>query len=563
MYNFCKNSNNMVLFYKISKSYFINQKHYFCRSLRSRQVLSMETLKFDFLVIGSGLAGLLAAYHAADFGTVALISKSELDISNSYNAQGGIAVAIGSDDYPDLHLEDTLTAGRGLCDKDAVKLLVYEGLDCVKDLISCGMRFDEDANGQLILGLEGGHSQRRILHADGDATGKMMTGFMLRQVLSKPGITTFEYCAALKIIIQDHICIGVQVLNFSSGENMLFLGKSTVLATGGLSRLYSRSTNPHTATGDGIALAWQAGVRLADMEFIQFHPTALSVPGEDAYLISEAVRGEGAQILDSNGKRFMPEYHPLAELAPRDVVASAIFTRMKETGSHVFLSLRHLNDSKLPARFHSIIDRLNELGIDLLHDLVPVAPAAHYMVGGIRTDTWGQTNIAGLFACGEVASTGVMGANRLASNSLLECLVYGKRVIEKAKLMKHTDIKFTDCDEVKLFSETDANFLVVKNELASLMSEQVGIVRDEANLLNALQRINEIADLYMNCTIDYNCHKIINLTNICRVITLSALNRKESRGGHIRSDYPSEELNFQRHIIQQKGCPIQYEPVRI
>ena len=523
----------------------------------------MKTLAFDFIVVGSGLAGLLAAFHAADYGTVALISKSELDISNSYHAQGGIAAAIGKDDDPRFHFEDTLIAGRNLCDRDAVSLLVNEGLQRVNELIERGMEFDKDEEGNLKLGLEGGHSRRRILHADGDATGKMMTSFMLKKVLDKPGITPFEYCAALKIIVEENVCKGIQTLRYTDGENIIFLGKTTILATGGLSRLYSRSTNPYTATGDGIALAWQAGARLADMEFIQFHPTALSLPGEEAYLISEAVRGEGAYLLDVNGVRFMPGIHPLAELAPRDVVSSAIFKRMQETGSNVFLSLRHIHNDDLIERFHSIDAHLRPLGINLLTDLVPIAPAAHYMVGGVRTDIWGQTNITGLFACGEVAATGVMGANRLASNSLLECLVYGKRVIEKARQL-NTSMPLTFKQEpILLCPETDNEFLKVKNELANVMSDQVGIVRDATGLNLALARIESIAEHYKNSGTDYNYHKIINLTDICRLITLSAIERKESRGGHVRIDFPFEIDEELHHIIQKKDNEIQYEAVRI
>jgi len=523
----------------------------------------MKTLTFDFIVVGSGLAGLLAAFHAADYGTVALISKSELDISNSYHAQGGIAAAIGDDDDPRFHFEDTLIAGRNLCDRDAVSLLVNEGLDRVNELIERGMEFDKDAEGYLKLGLEGGHSRRRILHADGDATGKMMTSFMLKQVLAKPAITTFEYCAALKIIVEENVCKGIQTLRYTDGENIIFLGKAIILATGGLSRLYSRSTNPYTATGDGIALAWQAGARLADMEFIQFHPTALSIPGEEAYLISEAVRGEGAHLLDVNGVRFMPDIHPLAELAPRDVVSSAIFKRMQETGSNVFLSLRHLHNENLIERFHSIDAHLKPLGINLLTDLIPIAPAAHYMVGGVRTDIWGQTNIAGLFACGEVAATGVMGANRLASNSLLECLVYGKRVIEKARHLNISMPLTFKQEPILLCQETDIEFLKVKNELANVMSDQVGIVRDALGLDLALARIESIAEHYKEAGSDYNFHKIINLTDICRLITLSAIERKESRGGHVRIDFPFEIEEELHHIIQKKGNKIQYEAVRI
>jgi L-aspartate oxidase len=523
----------------------------------------MRTLKYDFIVVGSGLAGLLAAFHAADYGSVALISKSELDISNSYNAQGGIAAAIGEDDDPEYHFKDTLEAGRGLCDHDAVRILVTEGLDRVKDMISLGMEFDKENDGKFKLGLEGGHSQRRVLHADGDATGKMMTSFMLKKVSEKAGITPYEFTTVVKILVEDDICKGVQGLRYFDGENILFIGKSTILATGGLSRLYSRSTNPYTATGDGIALAWQSGVRLADMEFIQFHPTALALPDQEAYLISEAVRGEGAYLLDVNGIRFMTGLHPLAELAPRDVVASAIFKRIQETGSNVFLSLKHLDRNSMIERFHSIYAYLRNFGLDISRDLIPVAPAAHYMVGGIRTDIWGQTNISRLFACGEVAATGVMGANRLASNSLLECLVYSKRAIEKARQINNFPLLSKIPDSIILNPDSDNEYLEIKNELAGIMTDYAGIVRNEKGMNSAMVKIESIAEHYFNSGRDYNFHKIINLSDICRVITISAIERKESRGGHVREDYPFDSEDFLHHIIQQKGKGIQVEPIRV
>jgi L-aspartate oxidase len=524
----------------------------------------MKTLEFDFVIIGSGLAGLIAAYHAANHGSVALISKSELDVSNSYYAQGGIAVTIDKDDRFEKHFQDTLTAGRGLCDHDAVDILVREGKECIQEIIACGMEFDHDRNGELFLGLEGGHSHRRILHAGGDATGKLMTSFMRDKVLEKENIFTFEYTAAVRLLVKDQHCQGVQAMQFTRGENLLFKGKATVMATGGLSRLYTRSTNPHTATGDGIALAWRAGVKMADMEFIQFHPSALSVPGKDAFLISEAVRGEGARILDSQGVRFMEEIHPLAELAPRDIVAAAIFRQMKKTSSScVYLSLQHLDAEYIRSRFQSIDARLRQLGMDMTKDLIPVAPAAHYMVGGIRTDLWGQTSLPGLFACGEVASTGVMGANRLASNSLLECLVYGKRAIEKARRNLTEIHAINEPAPIYLNKESDHEFLEVKNELADLMNSHVGILRHHDGLTAALEQVERIATHYKAPANDYNHHKIKNLTDICRLIIKSAILRRESRGGHIREDHPDEGTEQARHIIQQLGKEIQYEPVRL
>jgi L-aspartate oxidase len=522
----------------------------------------MKQFDFDFIVVGSGLAGLLAAYHASDCGSVALISKSELDISNSYNAQGGIAAAIGADDDTLFHLADTLTAGRGLCDYDSSYILVNEGLEQVKKMISMGVAFDKDAEGELILGLEGGHSRRRILHADGDATGKVMTGFMLKKILENPRVTPFEYTTAVSILLQNGICAGIQTLDYNTGENAVFRSKATILATGGLSRIYSRSTNPYTATGDGISLAWHAGARLADMEFIQFHPTALAVDGEDAYLISEAVRGEGAHLIDKFGERFMLKLHPMAELAPRDVVASAIFKRMQETDSSVFLSLRHLDSSILKERFHSIDAKLKSVGVDLTSDLIPIAPAAHYTVGGIRTDLWGQTNITGLFACGEVASTGVMGANRLASNSLLECLVFSRRLVEKAKNLPAPTGNIPAAKDVTLNQETSGIYLRVKNELSELMSNQVGIVRNDQEMSEALHRIEEILKQYPSDQQDYNVKKINDLATVCRLICLSAMERKESRGGHVRSDYPEESDSLVHHIIQEKDKMISTEKVR-
>ncbi|MEL7585373.1 MAG: L-aspartate oxidase [Prolixibacteraceae bacterium] len=521
----------------------------------------MQRIKFDIIIAGSGLAGLTAAFYASRYGSVALITKSELDTSNSYYAQGGIAGAIGENDSPELHFEDTLIAGRGLCEKEAVEILVNEGRDRILELIAMGMQFDK-VNGKLVLGLEGGHSKRRILHAGGDATGKELTCFMLNKVLQQKSIRTFEYTAITKLLVQDGVCSGVQALDFTTGNNLIFEAPACILATGGLSRIFNRTTNPHTATGDGIALAYEAGAILEDMEFIQFHPSALCVENQDAFLISEAVRGEGAWLLNKEGERFMKDIHPLAELAPRDVVAFSIYKQMKkDQRPFVNLSLRHLDPEKVKSRFSNIYRKVKEFGYDMTTDLLPIAPAAHYMVGGIKTDLNGETNIAGLFACGEVASTGVMGANRLASNSLLECLVFGKRASEKAA-GRHKTTTPGDQKIMTNLRENEAFFLDIKNEIADLMSEKVGIVRNEQDLTNALNTLGEIRQRINTDINDYNLLKCSQITKICELIITSALLRNESRGGHIREEYKQEDPDYRMHIIQQKSEDPQFIPIQ-
>jgi len=523
---------------------------------------SVEIKFFDTIVVGSGLAGLTAAYHASKKGSVAIITKSQLDISNSYYAQGGIAAVTAPEDSFESHIQDTLTAGRGLCDLDSVKILVSEGQHCVQEMISLGMQFDKE-NGNFVLGLEGGHSHRRILHAGGDATGKGLTLFMLKKVLEQSQISVFEYTTVIELLVNGNICLGVQALDFTNNKNLIFRSKSTIIATGGLSRIYDRSTNPHTATGDGISLAYSAGAKLADIEFIQFHPSALYIPGEEAFLISEAVRGEGAWLFTPTGERFMPPIHPLAELAPRDVVAHAIYNQMQIYHSDfVYLSLKHLNPEVIKKRFSTIYHTLLKYNIDLTTDLLPIAPAAHYMVGGIQTDLHGETNIKGLFACGEVASTGVMGANRLASNSLLECLVFGRRAAEKANDGHFERIDLPTINEIHIDRANEDFFLETKNRMASLMSKKAGIVRTAEKLKQALAELQEIAELLPSQISEYNHLKIKQNLDICRLICESALIREESRGGHIREDFPNENPSLCAHLIQQKGNEYQYQPIR-
>ncbi|PTN08722.1 L-aspartate oxidase [Mangrovibacterium marinum] len=522
----------------------------------------MQKKSFDIIVVGSGLAGLTAAYHASKNGSVALITKSQLDTSNSYYAQGGIAGAISADDSPDLHAHDTLVAGRGLCEQDAVDILVREGKERILDLIQMGMQFDKK-DGELVLGLEGGHCKRRILHAGGDATGKELTCFMMRQVVEQQKIEIFEYTAVTRLIVVNGICLGVQAIDFVRGENVIFEAPACILATGGLSRIFSRTTNPHTATGDGISLAYDAGAKVEDMEFIQFHPSALCIENQDAFLISEAVRGEGAWLLNKNGDRFMTDIHPLAELAPRDVVAFSIYQQMKKDQSpNVFLSLKHLDPEKIKKRFSNIYTKLASFGYDMTSDLLPIAPAAHYMVGGIKTGLHGETNIQGLFACGEVASTGVMGANRLASNSLLECLVFGKRASERAATIVPSGLAIPELETYTNKVEYEEFYLQIKNEVADLMSGHVGIVRNEHELEKALNRFEEIRAKVDSRTLDYNILKAHQIVEICELITRSALLRKESRGGHIREEFKQESPDFRLHIVFQKGEKTAYIPLR-
>lgn len=521
----------------------------------------MRNYSYDFVIIGSGLAGLVAAKYASAYGSVAIITKSAANISNSWHAQGGIAAAISDDDSPKDHHDDTLVAGRGLCDSTAVSILVNEGVERVKDLIDWGMEFDKE-DGQIILGLEGGHQKRRIFHAGGDATGQRVTNFMLQECLENEKITFFEHSTVLELIVNDECCKGVQVLNQQTNEHLLFESKAIVMATGGHSRIFCRTTNPHTATGDGIYLAWEAGAELRDMEFVQFHPTALNLPDKDAFLISEAVRGEGAWLINEAGERFMPSLHPMAELAPRDVVAFAIHREIVNSKKgEVYLSLKHLSAAKVRGRFKTIDAELTKLGYDLATDLIPVAPAAHYMVGGVKTDLNGATNIEGLYACGEVASTGVMGANRLASNSLLECLVFGKRCVDHAARRKQHSELVDHIEEIELDPENETLLVEYKNRIAALMSRNVGIVRNRADLQAAINQLLVIAEEFKERRELYNCNKIYKMAIIGSLIAKSALRRTESRGGHIRSDYRAESVELQFHSIQQKNKTIIYQPV--
>ncbi len=523
----------------------------------------MNTHQFDTIIIGSGLAGLYSAIYASKHGSVALITKTTLDLSNSYWAQGGIAAAISKDDSPHLHFEDTISAGRNLCNKSAVEVLVNEGRERVFELIEMGMPFDKE-NGEIALGLEGGHSRRRVLHSGGDSTGRDIVNFVLKSVLGNKHISVFENKFVYELLVEENECIGISAYDFMENKNFHFLGNSTILASGGGAAVYLRSTNPHTSLGDGIALAFNVGAEIESMEFMQFHPTSFYSPGGETFLISEAVRGEGAHLVDHNGVRFLQEHH-LSELAPRDVVSEAIFNEMKKSGKpNVFLKLDHLDADKIKLRFSNIYSEAMRFGIDMTKQPLPIAPAAHFMIGGIKTGLNGETNIKRLYAVGEVASSGIHGANRLASNSLLECLVFAKRAVEDSlsnKKIKKFSEKIETAPLFKVENEKEIDFLDAKNLIAQLLWDNAGIVRTKEKLNLAIQKLDALSSQFIPIENEYYSFRISSLLQFSKLLTSAALIREESRGSHLRKDFPNEDLNFQKTIIQQKDKPVKFSNI--
>lgn len=515
---------------------------------------------YDYIIAGSGLAGLYAACHAATYGKVALLTKSGITESNSYFAQGGIAAVTDEDDAPALHFEDTIIAGRGLCDYPAVDILVNEGPQRIQELIEAGMHFDME-DGSLALGLEGGHHRKRILHAGGDATGRMVTSFMISKVINHPGIDIFENHSVIGILQDHNQCYGLRTWNLVTQSEELYTASNTFLTLGGTSAIYKRTTNPHTTIGDGLALAYNAGCEISDMEFIQFHPSAICTESEEAFLISEAVRGEGAWLINQNEERFMPAIHELAELAPRDIVAQSIYQQIRKYNQDfVWLSLKHIDPKLIRRRFPNIYEKCKELGIDMC-DRIPVAPAAHYMVGGVRTDLNGQSSINRLYICGELASSGIMGANRLASNSLIECLVFGKRAIEASR--KSTD----DTIVPKFFPRYHCNeryapvYIQLKKDISRLMTIHAGIIRNAGLLQEGLDQLQLLETELPYEDNEYYSLISHNLITVARLIINSALHRKESRGGHFREDFPVSNEAYLFHIIQQKNKEVRTIPI--
>jgi len=499
-----------------------------------------ERIRTRFLVVGSGVAGLHTAWRASADGDVMVLTKRSLFDSATAYAQGGIAAALGAGDSPELHRQDTLAAGAALCDAKAVEVLVEEGPARVRELATAGAHFDLEPGGNFKLGKEAAHSRRRIVHAHGDQTGAEVARTLIKRVKESPRIEVLEKARILDLIVEDGVTYGVRAA--VAGKPVEILADATVLATGGLGQVYRYTTNPQVATGDGFAIAHRAGAKLADMEFVQFHPTALDTPENPLQLISEAVRGEGAVLLNEENERFMLKKHRLAELAPRDVVARAIF-RERAGGRQVFLDARMLGPS-FEDRFPGIFAICRARGIDPSKDLIPVTPAAHYMMGGIITDLRGRSSLNRLYACGEVSRTGVHGANRLASNSLLEGLVFAERVardmIDAKKLPTPPRKKAWD---VPVLRDRGAA-QVAADSIRQVMWDYCGIDRSAKGLRDGLAKLTEIES-----RLPVGATEEMNMVQTSLLIADAALLRKESRGGHYRSDFPRAKRKWSgKHI---------------
>jgi L-aspartate oxidase len=505
----------------------------------------------DFLVIGSGVAGLRAAISLAKVGDVVLLTKADPRESNTGYAQGGIAAALGADDSPDLHARDTTAAGDGLCVPAAVEVLVHEGPRYVQELLDWGAAFDRDADGRPSLGREAAHSVRRVLHAR-DATGREIARLLWSRASGRPGVRIIDDARATELLIESGECVGAAFVT-AAGVQGTVVARRTLLATGGAGQVFRETTNPAIATGDGIAMAARAGVRVMDLEFVQFHPTVLNVEGSPRFLLSEALRGEGARLINDAGEPFMERYEPAADLASRDLVSRAIVREVERTGAPVYLSLAHLDSEFVRRRFPTLARATAQAGLDLARDRIPVSPAAHYLMGGVETDLDGRTSIAQLFAAGEVACTGVHGANRLASNSLLEGLVFGARAAA-AMLQRSTPAALAGADVRELrLPEGRGDALLSAYEIRDLMWRAVGLLRTHVDLQRASTALERAAG---SATIavrgrpcDPELGRVANIVTVGWLIATAALRRTESRGSHFRTDCPArDDLHWSKHI---------------
>lgn len=512
----------------------------------------------DFLIVGSGVAGLFSANFASSKGRVIILTKGKIFCSNTQYAQGGIAASSSSEDTWQKHLSDTISAGDGLVNKKVAEIVVKEAKEVICDLVDLGVKFDRE-NNHFSLGWEAAHSERRILHAQGDKTGEVVEKALINNLKNKKNIKVKEHGFCVDILTKDERCIGAIYFDELTKKIKAILSKVLILSTGGAGRLYKYTTNPRVATGDGVALAYRCGAKLQDLEFFQFHPTALYIPSHKVYsttrlfLISEAVRGEGAILKNTEGERFMKKYSPQEELAPRDIVSRAIVSEMKKTHSpFVYLDLREIGKKKIKERFPTIYSTCKKHSVDITQDMVPVVPAAHYFIGGVKTNIFGETTISRLFAVGEVASTSLHGANRLASNSIIEALVFAKRSINYAQKYigvneDKMNLNLKNFHQEKLTGKIPLSKLSKK--LRENMWENLGIIRNYGGLKKNHLLLKDLLPYLGQETLEEGFFEFQNKIILSHLITKSALLRTESRGAHFREDFPKKDKKWKKHII--------------
>ncbi|TET24811.1 MAG: L-aspartate oxidase [Candidatus Bathyarchaeum sp.] len=503
----------------------------------------------DFLVVGSGIAGLNFALKVANYGRVIIVTKKEIMESNTNLAQGGIATVTRKDDSVQLHIKDTVNVGSGLSNKRIVKILAEKGPEAIRNLLSFGVKFDKE-NDELHLTTEGGHSMARVLHS-GDSTGREIEQSMTESIRKSKDIEVFEDCFAIDLILKNTGCIGARILDIKNRKMCDIFARVTILATGGIGYIYQNTTNPEIATGDGIAMALRAGAKIEDMEFVQFHPTTLNKLGAPHFLISEALRGEGAILVNARGERFMLGYDNMGELAPRDIISRTIFNELKN--GPVYLDIRHKGKGFILDRFPMIHQECLKYDVDITTDLIPVSPAAHYICGGIKTNEYGETTVANLLAFGECTCTGVHGANRLASNSLLESVVFSSLGAQKAKNYLKNEIEAPPQQKETAFANIETQELnYIKAELRNAMWDYVGIIRTEEKMdlmLRKLEHLNRRLDVFGGTGVNTQFLEIKNMVTVANLITKAAHTRKESRGTHYRTDYPTtDDKNWLKHI---------------
>ena len=514
-------------------------------------MLEPERLETDFLVVGAGVAGMRAAIDLAPAGRVLVVAKDTLEESSSHYAQGGIAVALNDDDTIEFHEQDTLAAGDGLCDPKAVRALVEDGPEAIQQLIRWGAEFDR-AGAKLDFTREGAHSRRRVLHAQGDSTGREISRALYAKASSLENIEFRSFSAVTDLLVDDGAVSGVVACDEKAKRSLSIHARAVLLATGGLGQVYTDTTNPAVATGDGVAIAAHAGAEISDIEFVQFHPTALHLKNAPRFLLSEALRGEGARLRNAAGERFMERYHPMAELAPRDVVSRAIVSEILKAGApHVYLDLTHFDPDFLRNRFPRIYETCGQYGIDLTRQPAPIHPAAHYSMGGVRTDLDGKTNLPRLFAAGEVACTGVHGANRLASNSLLEGLVFGARAARAMLAFSSARLLGGALPEEPEFPALSAK------KIRRIARDKCGILRSESGLLEAIEML-EPGKAKRDLQPQRQLYELRSIHSVAGLIAQCALARRESRGGHFRTDFPEKDKGFQKHSSVRLGEKVRF-----